>query len=79
MKDSTGRRRLAGEMDDVQFCSRVTGGENLLLMGRYKKGKYEHSMFGALTDIHIWDSVLSLDPVRNWMNFSSTIKGAHCY
>ena len=57
------------------ICCRVTGGENLLLMGRYKKEKYEHSMFGALTDIHIWDSVLSLDLARNWMNFSSTMKG----
>ena len=44
-------------------------------MGRFKKGKYEHSMFGALTDINIWDSLLSLEEIKQWTSFNSTIEG----
>ena len=51
------------------------GGDNLLLMGRYKKGKYEHSMFGSLTDINIWDSILSLEEIKQWKSFSPSVRG----
>ena len=54
---------------------RLTNKENLLLMGRFKKGKYEHSMFGALTDINIWDSLLTSEALEQWSNFDSTEKG----
>ena len=54
---------------------RLTNGENLLLMGRYKKGKYEHSMFGSLTDINIWDSILSLEEISQWKSFSPSVRG----
>ena len=54
---------------------RLTDGDNLLLMGRYKKGKFEHSMFGSLTDINIWDSILSLEEIKQWKGFSPNIRG----
>ena len=54
---------------------RAANGENLLLMGRFKKGKFEHSMFGSLTDVNIWDSNLSLEEIKQWKSFSPTVRG----
>ena len=44
-------------------------------MGRFKKGRYEHSMFGAMTDLHVWDSILSHEERKQWTHFATTVKG----
>ena len=54
------------EYNNIDSNLKEDENKSLILMGYLKDGKYYQSMFGAMTDVNIWNSALQQSKVGQW-------------